>query len=424
MRLSIRVKLVLMINFLVILLVILVKLFTSVFIGQIFIDKYEVMEVELYSHFQEEFQKPVDMGEILKSHNVELKGFVSIVAPDLTIRESDTPGVKRGSKVQLQFSESVRKVIDDPSTDYQVFVLDALHGEGDTLLLVGRLSENDYLILDKPLNYVTEVVDIIDDAMLKLLILMLVLGMVISYLASFVFTRPIIKIRKALMGIAEKDFSYKLDIKNNDELGDLGYLINDISKQIRDNFDEIEAQNELLDKDKTILEEMNKQLVDLSETDPLTKLYNRLKIDSVLDEEVKRVDLTDSSFSVIILDIDHFKSVNDNFGHLTGDKILIDIASILMNNSRRDDVIGRWGGEEFIIVLRGAKLQDAFNKAERFRKSIEENEFDEAKTITASFGVGEYRKDMQLNGFIKSVDDALYTAKENGRNRVEIAIKN
>lgn len=419
MRLSIRVKLFLMINSLVILLAILLMSFSTIFIDDILINKYREQEIKLYSKFQSKYMHLSDMGEIIKNSSVVFRGFASIIDSDLHIKESNTPGVRREGQLQTEFKESALKVIENPDIAYETFVLDALHGEGNTMLLVGRLNERDYIILDKPLNYVNEVVDLINSAMLTFLFLLLLLGLVISYLTSFVFTRPILNIRMALQAIANKDFSHRLNIKNNDELGDLGHLINEISDQIRDNFDEIEAQNEMLDKDKTMLEEMNKQLQDLSETDTLTKLNNRLKVDRVLECEVERAKRSGTIFSVIIIDIDHFKVVNDSYGHLVGDKVLVQIATILKENSRRLDVAGRWGGEEFIIVLPDTSIEGAFHKAEKFRVLIEECNFGEAKGLTASFGVGEYDTNLLLKDFLKNVDHALYQAKENGRNRVE-----
>lgn len=419
MRLSIRVKLFLMINSLVILLAILLMSFSTIFIDDILINKYKAQEVKLFSKFQDKYMNLNDMGEIIKNSGVEFRGFASIIDTELHIKASNTPGVKREGQLQTEFKESALKVIENPNIVYQTFVLDALHGEGNTMLLVGRLNERDYIVLDKPLNYVIEVVDIINSAMLTFLFLLLLLGLVISYLTSFVFTKPILNIRMALQAIANKDFSHRLNIRNNDELGDLGHLINDISDQIRDNFDEIEAQNDLLDKDKTMLEEMNKQLQDLSETDTLTKLNNRLKVDRVLECEVERAKRSGTTFSVIIIDIDHFKDVNDTYGHLVGDKVLVDIANLLKENSRRLDVVGRWGGEEFIIVLPDTPIEGGFLKAEKFRALIEGYDFGEAKALTASFGVGEYITNMLLKDFLKNVDNALYQAKNKGRNRVE-----
>jgi len=421
MRLSIRVKLFLMINSLVLVLVVSLWSFTSFFIDDIFIDKYENQQIELFLSFQEDYNSSHMSMDYIQEKGGKLGGFISTFNNQMKVLETTTPGKRPGSPIQHQFNDVALEVINNEDVTYRTFVLDALHGEGNTMLLIGRLGENEYILIDKPLNFIVEVVDIINNAMFTVLIILLIIGFLMSYLASFIFTRPILKIRESVKAIAEKDFSQKLDIKNNDELGDLGHLINEISVQISDNFDEIEVQNEMLDKDKHLLENMNQQLQELSETDPLTKLNNRLKIDRVLDYELKKNEVSGATFSVIILDIDWFKLVNDNYGHLAGDKVIVEISNILLEDSRRLDVVGRWGGEEFIIVMPDTVLGDAINKAEKFRESIELYDFGEVGIKTASFGVGEYKGKLTLNNFIKSIDDALYRAKDNGRNRVEIS---
>lgn len=156
----------------------------------------------------------------------------------------------------------------------------------------------------------------------------------------------------------------------------------------------------------------------LSITDALTQLYNRRKIDLVLDYEMERFNRYDQAFSVILLDLDHFKQVNDTYGHQVGDHILIETAKILAKNTRQVDSVGRWGGEEFLIILTGTDQLGAIVIAEKLREAINKNNFEKAKNISASFGVAQCQKEESLSKLISRVDTALYHAKSTGRNRV------
>lgn len=164
--------------------------------------------------------------------------------------------------------------------------------------------------------------------------------------------------------------------------------------------------------DKKIIEE-------ISQKDKLTQIYNRLKLDEVLLSEMERNRRYKTQFSVILLDIDKFKLVNDNYGHPVGDSVLQQTAAILSKNIRKTDTLGRWGGEEFMIICANTNLDGALLLAEHLRKNMEQFEFDHVKTVTASFGVASYNSNELEEVLLKRCDDALYNAKRNGRNKVE-----
>lgn len=157
-----------------------------------------------------------------------------------------------------------------------------------------------------------------------------------------------------------------------------------------------------------------------SETDKLTGLPNRMKIDEILAKELSRANRYHQPFSVILIDIDHFKEVNDQFGHQSGDVILQEFAKIVADNIRITDVAGRWGGEEFLVICPHTDVNGASFLAETLRKCIESNEFQMVKQKTASFGVAEYHEGKTLTTFFENVDHALYSAKNSGRNKVVI----
>ena len=182
--------------------------------------------------------------------------------------------------------------------------------------------------------------------------------------------------------------------------------------------------------DKVLLErELEKEKLrfqELSETDPLTGIFNRRKLDNILDGYVKLALRYNMPLSLIMFDIDHFKEINDNYGHQIGDNILIELANLIKTNLRETDFFVRFGGEEFMILMPETNLVYAKAKAESLRKLIEENVFKYIYGLTCSFGAVEYGEKDNLgntqniiNSLIKRVDNALYRAKENGRNRVE-----
>jgi polar amino acid transport system substrate-binding protein len=162
---------------------------------------------------------------------------------------------------------------------------------------------------------------------------------------------------------------------------------------------------------------LEEQLLELSEKDGLTKIYNRRKIDEILDKEIKIAKRYNESLSLIFFDVDHFKQINDTFGHKAGDKVLIELTKLVKNNIRESDYFGRWGGEEFIIVCPHTDLESAKKLAEKLRKVIEEAEIDGIK-LTCSFGVTQIIENDTLESSTSRVDKLLYISKETGRNKI------
>jgi polar amino acid transport system substrate-binding protein len=173
-----------------------------------------------------------------------------------------------------------------------------------------------------------------------------------------------------------------------------------------------EAHNELTVK--------NEELLQISIIDRLTRIFNRMKLEDALAEEIERGERYGRVFSVIIIDIDHFKSVNDTFGHNVGDTVLKEFSKILMENIRKTDTLGRWGGEEFLIVCPETMLDNARLLAENLREKVSVFTFTEVKNKTGSFGVAQYKKGETLEQLVARADEALYKAKTGGRNRVMI----
>lgn len=166
---------------------------------------------------------------------------------------------------------------------------------------------------------------------------------------------------------------------------------------------------------------INDYLKQSAETDRLTGLPNRNRITDVFYQEVSRFRRTDRSFSMVMMDVDHFKRVNDNHGHVCGDNILIAISTTFRSSLRTQDICARWGGEEFMLVLPDTDLEGARVIAERIRDRIQDTAImcdDDRVSVTVSMGVYEYHSGDDLTECIKSVDAKLYEAKAAGRNRV------
>ncbi len=166
------------------------------------------------------------------------------------------------------------------------------------------------------------------------------------------------------------------------------------------------------------LEERNSFLARQAMTDPLTGLANRIRLREALETSAVLSTQQDVSCSVVMMDVDHFKSFNDDFGHLAGDEVLRTVASLLRSFARRRDMVARFGGEEFVICLPGAEATEAKGVAERLRAAIERHAW-RHRRVTASFGVATLPPGLaNASALLHHADQALYSSKRRGRNRV------
>ncbi len=201
--------------------------------------------------------------------------------------------------------------------------------------------------------------------------------------------------------------------------------------------EKLRRQNELLLSDNASLESMvekrTKELEELNKKleenisraehnasyDALTEIYNRRMFEEIFAKEMSRAQRYSLSLSVVLLDIDDFKSFNDTYGHKTGDEVLCGIADILKKNIRESDILARWGGEEFIILFPNIPLKETTEKADMIRKNISNAVFAGELKVTCSFGVTAYEEGDTMDSIFVRADNAMYRAKELNKNNVQ-----
>lgn len=206
-----------------------------------------------------------------------------------------------------------------------------------------------------------------------------------------------------------KDFFYT-HIKDRPyvKLKDNLWAIKSGNKYLVDDFDGVDE----------LVENLKKEVV----YDFLTQCYNKKETEILVEKFLKESIRYNTPLSIMMLDIDHFKRINDTYGHLAGDYVLKEVAKTIKNSIRQSDICGRFGGEEFLIALPNTKLSGAMKLAERIRKTIEEGIFNFENyniKVTLSIGITSASKSDSLFSLIERADEALYEAKKKGRNRIE-----
>jgi diguanylate cyclase (GGDEF)-like protein len=171
----------------------------------------------------------------------------------------------------------------------------------------------------------------------------------------------------------------------------------------------------------TYIDSEKKEYAHQADYDSLTNIYNRKRLEELFEKQVEKSETLKETFCTVMIDIDHFKRVNDTYGHLVGDTVLITLSQLVNSNIRQSDIFARWGGEEFVLLLPNVKIDLAEKILTHLRIKIEDHDFADVEKITCSFGVTEYIKGDNIESMLKRADEALYVAKETGRNRVNIA---
>ena len=192
-------------------------------------------------------------------------------------------------------------------------------------------------------------------------------------------------------------------------------ILNEKNEKLRKAYQELENANHDLEQR---VKERTESLQQLANTDQLTQIKNRRAILETLKYEIQKFQRQPRSLSVLMLDIDHFKMINDSFGHLEGDIILAKVAQLISHACRETDSVGRYGGEEFLFVLPETSIGDAKDLAERIRIAMLSCQKTDGSALTCSIGVATLNADEDILQLIKVADDRVYIAKKQGRNQV------
>ncbi|MCT4685778.1 diguanylate cyclase [Vallitalea sp.] len=235
--------------------------------------------------------------------------------------------------------------------------------------------------------------------------------------------QPIESLNSKVNQMTNDNWGIQIETNRRDELGQLTRSFNSMSIKLRDYILMLNNKQEELEEINTTLEELvherTKELELLTITDSLTNIYNKRYLMEKLNQNIEKAKRYNETFSIVIFDIDHFKKVNDTYGHLEGDVTLREVSNFLASTVRDVDVLGRYGGEEFMIIMTSTKLDEAYIAADRARDKLSKLIIGSKNIkITISGGVAEYRTDDSLLDIIKRADNNLYIAKKSGRNKI------
>jgi len=263
----------------------------------------------------------------------------------------------------------------------------------------------------------------------------IVLTVVLYLILSRMLIRPIRALAEAVTSVQEGFLGARADVMSRDELGQLAYGFNNMAaelqsytagleRKVAERAAVIQAKNRELEQVNSDLEAAVKQLDRLARTDELTQVYNRRHLRTVLDFEIKRGERSFNRLMVAMVDVDHFKKINDTHGHQTGDSVLRELAHLMVRHLRSTDIVARFGGEEFVILLLDTHADAGVAAAEKIRRLVEEHAFFNSEgrsigTVTISIGLVSFPAAGETSpALLQSVDKALYEAKSKGRNCV------
>ena len=283
------------------------------------------------------------------------------------------------------------------------------------------------LISFQPKSEIDELISSATQASIAILIVSILIILIIAAWMFYILGVPMNKLIHHIKKITQGNMDVQeINVGNrNDEIGQLGRAFNIMHNTIKRQIGELNAHRDILEQEvrerTKDLEEANKKLDLISKTDELTGLPNRRDMNETIANEVGRVQRTHKPFCFIFIDIDHFKNINDTYGHACGDIILKSVAQTIRGLLRKYDVFARYGGEEFLALLPETDLEGAAVVAERFRRQVERMTVryaDFTIKITITLGVAKYDDRLGADRSIQMADKALYQGKESGRNRV------
>ena len=371
-------------------------------------DHKYILEVGLSSRELMKYIKKIDyiqMEKTLKSKNPYIKSLdvydVHHVILGNYVQENDPNEKKIIDKVLSSQKDYIIKNEDGFISKEYIFIKTFANVLDDSKKVI-RL-EYDYNAIYKKIH----------ETNIKLLMLMFIcifISLIVVFLvASNMIIKPITRLIKHIQKFSYKDLSSKLEVEGTNEISQLAASFNEMSLKLKKTL--ISKEN---------IKTINKELTEENIKDWLTKIYNKKYLSKYLMYAEELAKINNSELSVIMCDIDFFKVVNDEYGHPMGDVVLQEVASIIEKNIRTEDTVGRYGGEEFLIILPNTSLENSFKIFEKIRKKIENHSFSDLNIkVTISGGLAS-TKNKELKGeenLVSLADKNLYIAKENGRNQ-------
>jgi diguanylate cyclase (GGDEF)-like protein len=268
----------------------------------------------------------------------------------------------------------------------------------------------------------SEIYDILYNVLITALVLMVMFLLLIIKLSNKI-TLPLSQLTKEVKTFVNSDHNNVTVIDSKDEIGQLSKAFYDTITTIQTHTafleEMVEQRTQEVSEKNDRLKEQNTLLAKMAYQDPLTKLYNRRAFSALVDEEIdnaKKNNLPPAS--LVVLDIDHFKKINDQFGHEIGDEVLRNLAKELTNDKQNQTIVGRWGGEEFVILIPNSEPDTVLSYMETLRKHISKTEFPYIKHLTCSAGIATMEFNESFKECFQRADQAMYQAKAAGRNRV------
>tara|TARA_R110002050_G_scaffold61603_1_gene136068 strand:- start:1892 stop:3589 length:1698 start_codon:yes stop_codon:yes gene_type:complete len=270
---------------------------------------------------------------------------------------------------------------------------------------------NFILIAEQEIDEAFQLVDTLKSQFYFILIVTMLIVFTLSFLLAFFINKPLKKVKKSLDIIASGEFNVDIEqINQHDELGKLVNKFNNMALKLK----EIKAASD----------HKNKQLLELTIRDHLTGLFNHRHLIEYGETRVSEANRIGSALSILMIDIDHFKRINDTYGHPCGDYVITEVASLLKNNLRVIDILARYGGEEFAVMMPNTTQLKAKIVADKLCKKVQEHLFFNGQKqfqVTISIGIAVKQKsESKIMEIIKRADHALYQSKEHGRNQVTL----
>lgn len=324
--------------------------------------------------------------------------------------QSGSMVVHRAGKASLVGYAPIPLTMNEPDSGYRFGGRTESPGQRE-----GYAGQGWFAVIESERNLSQLISDKIMRSLAFVGLLLMVMVAIIAYLLGSGLAKPIVMIARAADRIGRGNLDTRIILHRDDEIGALAAALNGMASNLQQTM----ASRDELEREVAQRKVAEERLHLLATTDDLTGIANRRFFNVQLTNLLERAQRYRESLALIMIDIDSFKSVNDNYGHDVGDRILVELVAVVTARVRHVDLLARWGGEEFMILLPQTDATTGRLLAERLCHDVEQHDFGEPKHLTISIGLTSLQGGDSLASITKRVDDALYQAKAEGRNRVE-----